>query len=388
MAESELLALIVVFAVFVIAVEADDGICKAMVEPRNYLCEEHVVTTQDGYILSLQRVSARISGGAAVRGIPLLLQHGVMMDGNTWLLLPPDKSLAFLLADKGHDVWIANSRGTRYSRGHVSLNSNDGAYWDWSWDELSANDLPATLRYVHDQAGQKLHYIGHSQGTLMALAALSKGQLVDVLRSAILLSPVAYVGRMTSIARAVAEHHIGETLLKLGVQEFNPSGKVVVKLLRGICEQTGTDCTQLLTSFTGQNCCLNPSIVSVFLDHEPQPTSTKNVVHLSQMFRDGTVAMFDYGDEADNRKRYGQAAPPTYNMANVPRNLPLFLSYGGADALSDPDDVRQLLDQLKDRNRDKLAVVYREDYAHADFVMAENAKEVVYDPLMAFLASH
>lgn len=100
------------------------------------------------------------------------------------------------------------------------------------------------------------------------------------------------------------------------------------------------------------------------------------------------VAMYDYGDEAENRKRYGQTTPPAYNMASIPRDLPLFLSYGGADALSDADDVRRLLKQLKDHDGDKLAVQYREDYAHADFVMAENAKEVVYDPLMAFLKLH
>lgn len=33
---------------------------------------------------------------------------------------------------------------------------------------------------------------------------------------------------------------------------------------------------------SGQNCCLNPSIVNVFLDHEPQSTATKNMIHLSQ----------------------------------------------------------------------------------------------------------
>jgi hypothetical protein len=40
----------------------------------------------------------------------------------TWLLNSPEESLAFILADSGFDVWISNTRGTRFSRGHVSLN--------------------------------------------------------------------------------------------------------------------------------------------------------------------------------------------------------------------------------------------------------------------------
>lgn len=36
------------------------------------------------------------------------------------------------------------------------------AFWDWSWDELVAYDLPASFQYVHDQTGLKLHYVGHS----------------------------------------------------------------------------------------------------------------------------------------------------------------------------------------------------------------------------------
>lgn len=39
---------------------------------------------------------------------------------------------------------------------------NEQAYWEWSWDELVDFDLPATFKYVHDQTGQKLHYVGHS----------------------------------------------------------------------------------------------------------------------------------------------------------------------------------------------------------------------------------
>ncbi|KAL5581778.1 hypothetical protein UlMin_014220 [Ulmus minor] len=363
-----------------------DGICSTMVENKGYVCEEHTVTTGDGYILSIQRIPEGQSGKKAGNNPPVLLQHGLLMDGITWLLLPPDKSLAFLLADNGFDVWIANTRGTKYSRGHVSLSPDDQPYWNWSWDELVAYDLPATLQYVHDQTGQKLHYVGHSLGTLMALAAFSKDQLLNTLRSAALLSPIAYVGQLTSpLARNAAENFLAETLYKLGLHEFVPRGEAVIKLLKDICKKPGVDCTNLLTSFTGENCCLDSSIVDVFLENEPQASATKNMIHISQMIREGTITMFDYENEDENREHYGQPNPPSYNMTSTPNDFPLFLSYGGRDALSDTKDVQLLLESLKDHDGDKLVVQYRDDYAHADYVMGDNAKQVVYDPLIAFL---
>lgn len=44
-----------------------------------------------------------------------------MQDGVTWLLNSPEQDLPLILADNGFDVWIANSRGTRFSRRHISL---------------------------------------------------------------------------------------------------------------------------------------------------------------------------------------------------------------------------------------------------------------------------
>ncbi|KAK8505936.1 hypothetical protein V6N11_060028 [Hibiscus sabdariffa] len=260
-----------------------------------------------------------------------------------------------------------------------------GAYWDWSWDELVAYDLPATIQYVHDQTGQNLHYVGHSQGTLMALAAFSTGEVLNMLRSAALLCPIAYMGQLTSpLAKDAADNFVAETVYWLGLAEFDPRGEAVVKLLKDICSKPGVDCTNLLTSFTGQNCCLNSSIVNIFLDHEPQPSATKNMVHLAQMIRQGTITMYDYGNAAENTQHYGQPTPPAYDMTSIPNDLPLFVSYGGEDALADVNDVKLLLGSLKDHDGDKLVVQYRNDYAHADYVMADNAKQDVYDPLIAF----
>lgn len=100
--------------------------------------------------------------------------------------------------------------------------------------------------------------------------------------------------------------------------------------------------------------------------------------------RTGTIAMYDYGNENDNMDHYGQPTPPVYNMASIPNDVPLFLSYGGKDYLSDVEDVQVLLENLKDHDGDKLVVQYIDEYAHADFILGVNANRIVYDPLMAF----
>lgn len=43
------------------------------------------------------------------------------------------------------------------------------------------------------------------------------------------------------------------------------------------------------------------------------------------MIEEGTVAMYDYKDENENKKHYGQPAPLVYNMASVPNDFPLFV---------------------------------------------------------------
>lgn len=101
--------------------------------------------------------------------------------------------------------------------------------------------------------------------------------------------------------------------------------------------------------------------------------------------RDGTIKKYDYGDEKGNRKHYGTPQPPSYDMRNIADDVPLFLAHGGADVLSVNKDVKLLLDSLRHHDKDKLVVVYREEYGHSDFVMGMNARQVVYDSLIAFL---
>ncbi|KAJ0983743.1 hypothetical protein J5N97_002099 [Dioscorea zingiberensis] len=372
---------------------ATGGTCKNRVEIFGYPCEEHTVTTDDGYILSIQRIPNGQYSGSNTGGnkTPVLLQHGLMMDGITWLLNSPDESLGYILADNGYDVWIANSRGTIYSLGHTSLSAADPEYWNWSWDELTAYDLPATFEYVYNQTGQQqLHYVGHSLGTLIALTALCQGNLLNMLKSAALLGPIAYMDQVNSpLARSAADSFIADAIYWLGLDQFDPNGEAVHNFLTKLCKEPSlVNCFDLMTSFTGPNCCLNSSAVEVFLDHEPQSTATKNMVHLSQMIRRGTVTEYDYDDALENMKHYGQSSPPAYNISSIPSDVPLFFGYGGQDKLADVKDVEHLLQSIQPHDDDKLTLHYLADYSHADLVMAVNAKQALYDPILAFFNLH
>ena len=45
-------------------------------------------------------------------------------------VMAQEKSIAFMLAEQGYDIWLGNSRGSKYSRRHETLNADtDDAYW-------------------------------------------------------------------------------------------------------------------------------------------------------------------------------------------------------------------------------------------------------------------
>ncbi|VYS66784.1 unnamed protein product [Arabidopsis thaliana] len=367
---------------------AAGGICASSVHIFGYKCEEHDVVTQDGYILNMQRIPEGRTGAVAGDGgkrQPVLIQHGILVDGMSWLLNPADQNLPLILADQGFDVWMGNTRGTRFSRRHKYLNPSQRAFWNWTWDELVSYDLPAMFDHIHGLTGQKIHYLGHSLGTLIGFASFSEKGLVDQVRSAAMLSPVAYLSHMTTVIGDIAaKTFLAEATSILGWPEFNPKSGLVGDFIKAICLKAGIDCYDLVSVITGKNCCLNASTIDLFLANEPQSTSTKNMIHLAQTVRDKELRKYNYGSSDRNIKHYGQAIPPAYNISAIPHELPLFFSYGGLDSLADVKDVEFLLDQFKYHDIDKMNVQFVKDYAHADFIMGVTAKDVVYNQVATF----
>lgn len=107
---------------------------------------------------------------------------------------------AFLLADRGYDVWLGNARGNVYSRNHVSLSPEDSKFWDFSWHEIGYYDIPAMIDYILKTTGQKkLIYIGHSQGTtVFYVMCIMRPEYNDKISVMFSLAPSAYMSHMKS----------------------------------------------------------------------------------------------------------------------------------------------------------------------------------------------
>ncbi|KAG1363928.1 triacylglycerol lipase 1 [Cocos nucifera] len=359
-----------------------DGVCARLIRPLGYPCSEHIVETEDGYVLSVQHIPHGRRAFGKTSGPPVFLQHGLFQGGDTWFVNSVEESLGFILADSGFDVWVGNVRGTRWSYGHVTLSENDKAFWDWSWQELAQYDLLAMIEYVYSTTNSKIFFVGHSQGTIMALAAFTMPNVVRMIESAALLCPISYLDHISSsfVLRAVGLH-LDQLLLTIGIHQLNFRSDMGIQILDSVCDGH-MDCNNLLTAITGKNCCFNASRIDYYLEYEPHPSSTKNLNHLFQMIRTGTFAKYDYG-WLRNVIHYGRLHPPAFDLAKIPDSLPIWMGYGGSDALADVADVRRTVNEL----RSKPKLFYIDKYGHIDFIMSVKAKDDVYGNLIRFFRS-
>ena len=100
------------------------------------------------------------------------LQHGLQDTSDTWIVNEEHLAPGFALANQGYDVWVGNTRGNLYSS--PVLNPRVKNFWDFSIDEMVKYDIPAAFEYIHEITHKKIHYVGHSQGTMIMFAALSE----------------------------------------------------------------------------------------------------------------------------------------------------------------------------------------------------------------------
>jgi len=310
-----------------------------------YPCDEHVAVTSDGYYLSMQRIPHGLSNNSNTKGT-VLLMHGLSSAADDWILNLPYQSLGFILADAGYDVWLGNCRGNGHSMSSKNYTSDQVQFWNFTWDEMAAIDLPTMINYILTVSGQqKLSYIGVSQGSCIGFAGFEDPALSSKVDLFIGVAPVAYVYHHKGLLLDVlAGLHLDELLELLGPGEFN-TPDALHKLLPNACKNFPSLCIYVESFLVGPSNHMNLSRVEFYVHFEPFPTSVLNIAHWAQMARNNAFQKFDFG-AAGNMLEYGQPTPPSYNLGKISKDLPIALFTGGDDYLADKKDVNRLISEL------------------------------------------
>ncbi|XP_006880382.1 PREDICTED: gastric triacylglycerol lipase isoform X2 [Elephantulus edwardii] len=324
-----------------------------MISYWGYPTEEYDVVTEDGYILGINRIP-----------------YG-------------KKNSAY--RDAGYDVWLGNSRGNTWARRNLYFSPDSVEFWAFSFDEMAKYDLPATIDFILKKTKQeKLHYVGHSQGTTIGFIAFSTNpKLAKKIKTFYALAPVATVKYTKSLLNKL--QLIPTFLFKMifGNKIFYPHSYFNDFLATEVCnrETVNSLCSNalfIICGFDHQN--LNMSRLDVYLSHNPAGTSVQNMLHWTQAVESGEFQSFNWGSPAQNILHYNQPTPPLYNLTDV--KVPVAVWSGGQDWLADPQDVDMLLPQLPN-------LIYHKKippYNHLDFIWAMNAPQEVYNEIVSMMA--
>ena len=267
----------------------------------------HRVVTEDGYILSVFRLHPYDETPSAIHP-PLFFQHGLLDSADAFITGVGELAPPFVAAREGYDVWLGNSRGNKYSKEHVKLDSKDPAFWEFDWEKMGDFDIPATIDYILSNTEfTRLTVIGHSQGTSQMFYALShlEESLASKITLFIAMAPVTLMNHQTSpLVNFIARHLslITKTARLLHINEFFPANYLTTGTFRLICG-TIPDLCKLFESmlFTEDTSVDNTERFSVYMGHFPSGSSIKGMLHYAQIVNARQFQRYDFGVKENMR---------------------------------------------------------------------------------------
>ncbi|XP_023422444.1 lipase member N [Cavia porcellus] len=353
-----------------------------------YPSEEYEVTTEDGYILAINRIPHGKGHTRSTGPRPVVyLQHALFADNAYWLENFSNGSLGFLLADAGYDVWMGNSRGNTWSRRHRTLSVNEDKFWAFSFDEMAKYDLTGVVDFIVNKTGQeKLYFIGHSLGTTIGFVAFSTiPELAQRIKMNFALGPVVSFKHPMSIFSSF--FLLPQATIKdmFGTKGFLLEDKNTKTFVTKVCNHKllWLICSEFMSLWAGFNKKnMNMSRMDVYMSHAPTGSSVQNILHIKQLYRSDEFRAYDWGSEAENMLHYNQSQPPVYDLTAM--TVPTAIWAGGQDILVTPRDVDRILPQIGNLHYFHMFP----DWNHFDFVWGLDAPQRLYRKIIALMKDY
>ncbi|KAI5734684.1 hypothetical protein M8J77_009460 [Diaphorina citri] len=362
-----------------------------LIQSFGYPVEKHIIESGDGFLLNMFRIPNQ--DGPAV-----LITHGLLLATDFWVLRGPKHDLAFMLADRGYDVWLADTRGNYYSHKHTIFEETDAKFWDFSFDENGFFDLPALIDYIliRKPGQSRIFYIGHSLGTTMFFAMCNtRPEYNDKIHLMIGLAPAAYFDKLLFLpdnASARTARYVRNALKKssdvLRTYEVLPRNRAAVTTTKTFCGPNAITlplCHFIISAFFGVSppgdmSQVEKRYVANFTSVIPAGTSFRTFDHLMQLALARKFQHYDFGPKG-NLERYGSRNVPQYDLAKV--TVPVALFYSVSDMLIAPKNVDRTASELPNLvSVDKVTVP---NFNHLDFIWGKDARVMAYNKIVRLL---
>ncbi|KAF2896923.1 hypothetical protein ILUMI_09253, partial [Ignelater luminosus] len=365
---------------------------RQLIEKYGFPFENHTVTTADGYILEIHRIPHGRNKFAYHGGPPVLIVPGTLSGSADYVNMGIEKSLGFILADHGYDVWLANHRGTTWSRKHVRLNPDvdKEEFWDFSFQQVGYYDLPACINHILRVTKQgMLFYIGHSQGaTSFFVLTSERPEYNSKIRLMVGLAPAAYFGHSRSLIFPFLVKFQDEVLAFIKRYQFyeimrhSPWYGIFGATFCNACLPFQDICASVFYILAGYSPAqLNKTMIPVIATNSPAGGSFKQLIHYSQLFASKLFRKYDYGPEG-NMKKYKQPEPPSYKLSKI--TAPVALYYGDKDIICSKEDIDHSASEMKNVIVNKCVPGFN----HLDVVWGNDVVELIFHEVLELMKRH
>ncbi|OWR49465.1 lysosomal acid lipase [Danaus plexippus plexippus] len=357
-----------------------------LIASAGYPVEKHRVTTEDGYILQLHRIPAgrriaRRIGPSSKKKKAVLVVSGLLGSSGDFVIMGPERSLAYLLADEGYDVWLGNLRGDIYTS-HTNYTRNNPKFWEYSFHEHGIYDLPASIDKVLEVTGlPKIMYIGFSMGTTSFFITLSeKPEYNDKVLAYMALAPAVYMRNVKNTAETLLLNwKLPDRMRERGLLSATIPRDLLEMFVTNMCyvKKPQMDvCTSFIYSVIGEDQEQYDWDMMAIIIMRLQPASWRQLEHFGKIALTDTFTSWEGGLK-------GAVKP--YKLSNV--KIPVSLFYGHNDRLTQKSQIMRLADELNATGvlEDFLPACDWPKFNHLDFVFAKDVGTLLNEKLVDYI---